>query len=145
MRFIILSIVLLFAHSAVFAQNPGSGFEGTYKVQRVTSTTGSWKNFWARPDVSKLQEVTLEKDSNNLYVGLQDSDGMTWSANYGVCEGDPGEYCNARKSADGQTLEIEFFADWSQSHLVIRLGRQKGELVLTSQKGPATLVFDHSM
>jgi hypothetical protein len=138
MRFIILSVLAFLFQSLAFA---GSGFEGTYKVQRITTTTGPWSDaFWGRPDINQLSEILLEDVADNLYINLKDSEGKTWSANYGVCTGN-GEYCNAHKSADGQTLEIEFTGDWQT--LKITLGQQQGQMKLTGDKGPASLVFEY--
>lgn len=139
MRFIILSILVFAAQSVAFA---GSGFEGTYKVEQITTTTGPWADaFWGRPDVNQLSEIVLEDIAGHLYIGLKDSAGKTWSANYGVCTGH-GEYCNAHKSADGQTLEIEFMGDLQT--LKITLGQRQGKMELTGDKGPASLAFDYS-
>jgi len=139
MRLIILSVLVFLAQSVALA---GSGFEGTYKVEQITTSSGPWADaFWGRPDVSKLSEIVLEDVADNLYIGLRDSDGKYWSANYGVCSGQ-GEYCNANKSADGQTLELEFIGDWQT--LKITLGQHLGQMVLTGDKGPASLVFEYS-
>lgn len=139
MRFIILLILAFSAHSVAFA---GSGFEGTYKVEQITKTTGPWADaFWGRPNVNQLSEILLEEIAGHLYIGLKDSEGKTWSANYGVCTGH-GEYCNAHKSADGLTLEIEFMGDLQT--LKITLGQHQGQMELTGDKGPASLAFDYS-
>lgn len=138
MRSIVLSVLVFLAQSAALA---GSGFEGTYHVQQITATSGPWVDaFWGRPNVNQLSEIVLEDIADNLYIGLKDSEGKTWSANYGVCTGH-GEYCNAHKSADGQTLEIEFVGDMQT--LKITLGQQQGQMVLTGDKGPAALAFDY--
>lgn len=142
MRFFILSMFALVS-TASFAQASGSGFEGTYKVEKITATTGSWtKAFWGRPDISKLSEIVLEDLNDNLYINLQDTNGMAWSANYGVCTGTPGEYCNAKKSADGRTLELQYEGDWQV--LKIILGQNQGRMILTGDKGPASIVFEYS-
>lgn len=139
MRFIILSMVALLASAA----QAGSGFEGTYKVQQITESSGPWANaFWGRPDISKISEIVLEDINDNLYINLTDAYGMTWSANYGVCSGAPGQYCNANKSADGQTLELQFDGDWQI--LKITLGQTQGHMELTGDKGPASIAFDYS-
>jgi hypothetical protein len=142
MRFIILSVLAFFAQSPAFAQNSGSGFEGIYKVEQITQVSGPWKECWIRPNVTKLQEIIVENISNHLYIGLKDTYGVTWSANYGVCTGSAGEYCNAHKSADGQTLELEFVGDMTR--FVITLGQHQGQLVWYGDNGTASLVFDHS-
>lgn len=139
MRFIILSMVALLASAA----HAGSGFEGTYKVDQITASSGPWaKAFWGRPDISKISEILLEDINDNLYINLKDTDGMTWSANYGVCTGAAGEYCNANKSADGQSLELQFDGDWQL--LKINLGQSQGHMELTGDKGPASISFDYS-
>lgn len=98
--------------------------------------------FWGRPNISKISEIVLEDINDNLYINLKDADGMTWSANYGVCTGAVGEYCNANKSADGQTLEFEYQGDWQI--LKITLGQSQGHMELTGDKGPAAIVFEYS-
>jgi hypothetical protein len=139
MRFIIFSVLVSLLPFTALA---GSGFEGTYKVERITATTGPWVDaFWGRPDLNQLSEILIEDIADNLYIGLKDSEGKTWSANYGVCTGH-GEYCNAHKSADGQTLEIEFMGDLQS--LKITLGQRQGQMKLTGDKGPASLAFDYS-
>ncbi|MNL28491.1 hypothetical protein D3C87_1501350 [compost metagenome] len=138
MRFIILSVLVFAAQSVAFA---GSGFEGTYKVEQITENTHSWKNFWLRPNVEQLDEIIVEEIGSHLYIGLKDSQGLTWSTNYGVCTGRAGEYCNAYKSADGQTLELKFWGDWSW--FVITLGQRQGKLTWTGDEASASLVFNH--
>jgi hypothetical protein len=142
MRFIILSVLACLIQSTAFASTSGSGFEGTYKVERLTQTSGSWKNFWLRVDMNQLQEVVVEEIGTQLYIGLKDANGLTWSANYGVCTGSPGEYCNANKSADGKTLKVDFWGDWSS--FAITLGENNGQMVWTAEKESASLAFDHS-
>lgn len=138
MRFIILLVLVFSFQSMAFA---GSGFEGTYKVERITKSTGRWSDaFWGRPDLNQLSEIVLEDMADNLYINLKDREGKTWSANYGVCTGQ-GEYCNAHKSADGQTLEIEFTGDWQT--LKITLGQHVGQMKLTGDKGPASIDFEY--
>jgi hypothetical protein len=65
MRFMILAVLTLLSTSAAFAS---SGFEGVYKIERITENTGSWKNFWLRPNVEQLQEIFVEEIGNNLYI-----------------------------------------------------------------------------
>jgi hypothetical protein len=142
MRFIILMVLAFFAHSAAFAQSYESGFEGTYKVEQFTKVTGSWKDFWIRPKMTQLQEILVESTGNHLYINLKDAAGVTWSANYGVCTGQAGEYCNAHKSADGKTLELEFVGDMTR--FVITLGEHQGKLVWYGDKGTSTLDFDYA-
>ena len=138
MRFIILALLTVLTQSVALA---GSGFESTYKVQQITATSGPWAEaFWGRPDINLLSEILLEDINDNLYIGLKDSDGKTWSANYGVCSGH-GEYCNAHKSPDGQTLELEFVGDWQT--LKITLGQHQGKMELLGDKGPAAITFDY--
>ncbi|MNT18758.1 hypothetical protein D3C72_1539750 [compost metagenome] len=142
MRFIILSVLASLIHTAAFANTSGSGFEGTYKVERISQVVGPWKDFWIRPKVTQLEEILVEDTGNNLYIGLKDAQGVTWSANYGVCTGSPNEYCNAHKSEDGKTLEFEFVGDMTR--FVITLGEHQGQLVWYGDKATASLVFDHS-
>lgn len=140
MRLLFLVITALMSSSSAFAS--GSGFEGTYNIEQITQTTGTWKGFWIRPNVQELQEILIEEIGNQLYIGLKDSHGLTWSANYGVCTGAPQEYCNATKSADGQTLELKFWGDWSW--FVITLGPQDGRLVWKTDEASASMTFVHS-
>jgi len=142
MRIMLLTVLAFLSSTAAFASSSGSGFEGTYKIERITNNTGSWKKFWLRPNVEQLQEIVVEEIGSQLYIGLKDSEGLTWSANYGVCTGSPGEYCNANKSADGKTIEIKFWGDWSW--FVITLGQQQGKLVWTAEENSASLTFEHS-
>ena len=137
MRWMVLLAVALMGSSAAFA---GSGFEGTYKVLKITETTGSWSQFWIRPDVTHLEQIVFEEDSHNLYVGLQDSQGLTWSANYGVCVGAPNPSCNAVKSADGKTIEMKFWGD--MTWFVVTIGEHQGSLRWDSDNGPVTMKFD---
>jgi hypothetical protein len=134
---LVLLAVALMGSSVAFA---GSGFEGTFKVLKITGTTGSWAKFWIRPDVTQLEQIVFEEDSHNLYVGLQDAKGLTWSANYGVCEGAPAPYCNAMKSADGKTLEMKFWGD--MTWFVVTIGEHQGTLRWDSDNGPVTMSFD---
>jgi hypothetical protein len=139
MRFMILAVLTLLSTSAAFAS---SGFEGVYKIERITENTGSWKNFWLRPNVEQLQEIFVEEIGNNLYINLKDANNVTWSANYGVCAGTPDPHCNAYKSADGQTLEFKFWGDGSW--FVITLGQNTGKLEWTAETESASLVFEHT-
>ncbi|AZZ36645.1 hypothetical protein CIK05_07525 [Bdellovibrio sp. qaytius] len=140
MRFMILTVVALMGSSIAFA---GSGFEGIYKVERISENTGSWQKFWLRPNVEQLEQITIEETSSALYIGLQDAQGLTWSANYGVCpDNKPSDSCNAYKSLDGKTLQFKFWGD--MSWFVITLGEKQGKLEWTdSDLGSASLVFDH--